>query len=283
MNGESNLTNKSGKRNKVIAGCGLAFFIFFLLIVLAGIFGSKEEKKEEATKNTQAEVKQAEQKTENTAPPVKQDEIKLKIIQPEKDSIEVSQDTYEIKGSVASADVIVEMRGKIPDKPSETISVDSEGNFIKKISLQKDNNAFDIIAKKGDEAKTKSFSIKRKLTLEERNAELKAEAKNIPYKELFRNIDDYKGAKIHYTGKVVQVIGDGNTLSTMRVNITKGSYGFWDDTVLLTNFDVESEKILEDDIIQFWGMVDGEESYQTVLGATVSVPSLSANIIKVIK
>ena len=269
-----------GKKSLATAGA-----IILTIIVLASSGGSDSADKptqENNAQTTQA-VNQDEAKAEIKSQPKKEDEVKLKFTKPVEDSIEVTEDAYEIAGSVASSDVAVEMSKKNSDNPSEAVPVDSDGNFNIKVTLQKESNTFDFIAKKGDQEKSESLLIFRKITEEERKAELKADAKTIPYKELFRNIDKYKGEKIHYTGEVVQVIGDGNALSSMRVNITRGSYGYWDDTVLVTSIDLNAEKTLEKDIIEFWGTVIGEESYQTVLGATVSLPSLSASVIELVK
>jgi len=83
------------------------------------------------------------------------------------------------------------------------------------------------------------------------------------------------GDYIYYTGEVIQVMD-----STLRVNVTQGSYGYWDDTVLVYNLDPDSPKILEDDIIIFWGSVYGEESYESILGATITLPAISAYIVE---
>ena len=76
-------------------------------------------------------------------------------------------------------------------------------------------------------------------------------------------------------------MGDGNFLSSMRVEVTRGSYGIWDDVVLLNNLDTEAPKILEEDVIKFWGVVEGERTYSTVLGAEVTVPEINAKIIEI--
>ncbi len=174
---------------------------------------------------------------------------------------------------------------KDADIEFKDVSVDSEGNFNFKVELEKGENAFGIVANNEDETglNFETIIISRKMSQEERDTELKATAKSIPFKDLFRNIDENEGEKIYYTGEVIQVMGDGKALSTMRVDITKGSYGIWTDTVLVNNFDFDSSKILEDDIIKFWGTVDGEESYETIMGGTVSLPKLSADIVELVQ
>lgn len=118
-------------------------------------------------------------------------------------------------------------------------------------------------------------------------ADAKIDAEMIPYKTLYRNIDSYVGQnhKVHYRGKVIQITGNG-ILTEMRVNITQDEYGFWTDTVLVNDIPAafgEHPKILEDDIIDFWGMVQGETSYQSVMGSTISLPSIYATVIELVK
>jgi len=260
-------------------GIKIAITIFCgLLLIMAGSDNSQPAKPGSGTEQKVAGVKP---KEENQPP--KEDVIKLNITQPGEESIEVMVDNYKIMGDVVSSDVTVNISNKYFEEKGKNVAVDSEGKFNLKVDLQKEENVFNIVAKKGDEQLDKSLVIFRKSTREELDVELKAEAKTIPYKELFRNIEKHKGEKVYYTGEVIQVIGDGKALSSMRVDITKGSYGIWNDTVLVSNLDLDAEKILEDDIIKFWGMVKGEESYETVMGATVSLPSIWANIIELVQ
>jgi hypothetical protein len=263
-------------------GIKIAITIFFgLMFVIANLDNNQSAR-------LQSENKQANKGEKQPLQPFpKKDVIKLNITQPEEESIEVTVDSYEIIGRVVSPDVAVNISNitanitsEDSDGGGEDVVVDSEGKFNLKVDLAKGGNVFNIIAKKGDEQAEKTLAILRKVTQEELNADLKAEAKTIPYKELFRNIEKYEGEKVYYIGEVTQVIGDGKAFSSMRVDITKGSYGIWDDTVLVFNLDLDADKVLEDDIIKFWGTVEGEESYETVLGATVSLPSISANIIE---
>lgn len=129
-----------------------------------------------------------------------------------------------------------------------------------------------------------------KKTAEAKLATLKATAQNIPFKTLYRNIGDYTGKPVHYQGEVVQIIQDtvgGVPFNKMRVNITKGEYGLWEDTVLVTELQVSTapshSKILEKDIIDLWGTVTGEESYTSTVGAPVSLPKINAEIIELVK
>lgn len=101
---------------------------------------------------------------------------------------------------------------------------------------------------------------------------LKSSSKAYTFKQIARNPEEYKGKAIKLTGKVVQVLYDGNTVD-MRVDMTKDEYGLYDDTVYITYEATDGEsKILEDDIITVWGICGGEYSYTSTMGTPVTLP-----------
>ncbi|MFA5644694.1 MAG: hypothetical protein WC928_04210 [Patescibacteria group bacterium] len=134
-------------------------------------------------------------------------------------------------------------------------------------------------ARKAEEAKKAEEARKAE---EEKRANLKATAEQMSYETLYRNIKENTGKSIYSQGEVIQIMQDSQP--QMRVNITKSEYSFWQDTVLVVDLHPELHpKILEKDIINFWGTVTGETSYQSVLGATVSLPAINAEIIEIVK
>lgn len=95
---------------------------------------------------------------------------------------------------------------------------------------------------------------------------------NIPYDDLFRNIEFYKSEFVRYTGEVVQVLGDAGNW-TLRVNITKKgtpSFFYWQDTVLVTSH--AQDRVIEKDLIELTGQVNGATTYQAVFGQDITVP-----------
>ena len=110
--------------------------------------------------------------------------------------------------------------------------------------------------------------------LEKMKKEYKESCEEIDYNSLARNPDKVYGKAVKITGKVVQVMEyDGSGLVDLRVNITKSEYGFYDDTVYVSGtLDKSGDRILEDDIITIWGNCGGTHTYETVLGAKVTVP-----------
>jgi hypothetical protein len=94
----------------------------------------------------------------------------------------------------------------------------------------------------------------------------------ITYDELARNTESWVGRNVRLQGKVVQVMESGGSMD-LRVNVTKGSYGLWSDTVYLR---FTGPRLLEGDLIEFTARVNGRVTYKTVLGASVTIPDLTA-------
>lgn len=101
------------------------------------------------------------------------------------------------------------------------------------------------------------------------------------YDELARNPDSYAGQDICLRGKVIQVIEESGAV-TMRVNVTEGDYGIWDDTIMAYyEYSDGESRILEDDIITMYGVFGGLYTYESVLGASITVPLMYAEVVEV--
>ena len=103
--------------------------------------------------------------------------------------------------------------------------------------------------------------------------EWKDSAQEIAYESLFRYAEDHKGKRVYYRGKVVQVIEERGDFQ-LRVNVTPGDYGFWDDTIFL-RYDDAPVRILEDDVIAFVGRMNGTITYESVLGGDITIPDIT--------
>ena len=103
-----------------------------------------------------------------------------------------------------------------------------------------------------------------------------ASCQTLPFADLARNPDNWKGTRLSYTGQVIQVIEPsyGDTV-TLRVNVTQDEYGWWDDTIMATvEIPKGDDRILEDDIITFYGECDGMYTYESIFGESISVPKI---------
>ena len=110
-------------------------------------------------------------------------------------------------------------------------------------------------------------------TKAQQKTEYKAKCKTVGYKSVARNPEKYEGDKIKISGKVLQVTEGDYGINSLRV-ATSGGY----DNVYLVSYDSDelSQNILEDDKVTIWGECTGTTSYTTVLGATITIPSMNA-------
>ena len=94
---------------------------------------------------------------------------------------------------------------------------------------------------------------------------------DVSYDEIARHPNDYDGELLTFSGEVAQVIeSDGMTELRIAVDGDYDDiiYGIYDNRIL-------DSRLLEDDKIQFYGESCGIISYQSTLGATISIPSIS--------
>ena len=76
----------------------------------------------------------------------------------------------------------------------------------------------------------------------------------------------------------MQVVYESDSvMSEYLISVTNEGYGFWDDNIFVELIpDNKTGKFLEDDIVTFYGIADGEYSYTTVLGKSVTIPCVEA-------
>ncbi len=115
----------------------------------------------------------------------------------------------------------------------------------------------------------------------------KDSCKKYKYKDIARDPDGYKGKLAVFTGEVIQVqeqTAYGQRHYVLRVNVTKkGSYyRYYTDTIYVIYVASEDDpRILEDDIITMYGELTGTKTYTTVMGASVTIPSFTAEYIHI--
>ena len=114
-----------------------------------------------------------------------------------------------------------------------------------------------------------------RLAEEEKAAREAEEAKGyetgITYEDLARTPDDFKGKKVKFTGKVLQVLeGDDSVQIRLAVN---DDY----DTVLFGEYEstIVSSRVLEDDEITIYGTSYGLISYDSTMGGKITIPAVS--------
>lgn len=108
-----------------------------------------------------------------------------------------------------------------------------------------------------------------------------AKCKKYSFKDIARNPEQYKGEYAKLEGQVIQVMEE-NGFYSLRVNITKGEYDIWSDTIMVAyQGSSTSNRILEDDIITMYGKLDGMYTYTSTMGASITVPLLRAEYVDI--
>lgn len=132
-----------------------------------------------------------------------------------------------------------------------------------------------------EEERKKAEEEKKKAEEAKKISDFKASCGTYSYKEIARNPDGYKGKPAKFTGEVIQTIDDFGGIA-LRVNVTKGEYGFWSDTIYVTFANQDSSsRILEDDIVTMYGTLEGLETYTSTLGSSITIPAFDAQYIDI--
>lgn len=119
------------------------------------------------------------------------------------------------------------------------------------------------------------------LTEEEMEQLYKKNCSTISYKDLARNPDTHEGELVKLKGEVIQVQEAQSALyyNVYRINVTKKRY-YWTDTVYVTYDGYgASSRILDDDIVTFYGEYMGLKTYETIMGGSVTIPWVQAEYI----
>lgn len=124
---------------------------------------------------------------------------------------------------------------------------------------------------------------KQRQEQEKQNIEnYKASCIKYNYKEIARNPNNYNGKRMKFTGEVIQVSEGWFNSVILRINVTKGEYGFYEDTIYCTYTYSENEsKILKDDIVTIYGECKGEETYTSIFGQNITIPKVEIKYIQI--
>lgn len=104
-------------------------------------------------------------------------------------------------------------------------------------------------------------------------AEYRAQCQEYSYDDIARYPDNYQKKLAKFTGEVVQVLKEGDQIQ-MRVDVTLSEYGFYEDTVFVYYTVSNGQNVLEGDIITMYGELRGMQEYESIMGATISIPRL---------
>ena len=119
-------------------------------------------------------------------------------------------------------------------------------------------------------------------TLDDVETDYKDACNTYTYEEIARNPESVRGEHAKLIGEVIQVVEDGSSV-ILRVNITKNSYGYYEDTIYVRYIrkSETEDRILEDDIVTIYGLLAGTETYTSTLGASITLPKVIAEYIEI--
>lgn len=134
-------------------------------------------------------------------------------------------------------------------------------------------------AKEAEEKKKAEEEAKKQA---EEKAKKEEEAKGydtgITYENLARTPNDYKGKKVKFKGEVIQVIR-GTTVDEYRIKVEDD----YKKVLYVTYINSTGTNILEGDKVILMGISEGEITYKSTMGGNITIPSVKAKSIEVIK
>lgn len=107
------------------------------------------------------------------------------------------------------------------------------------------------------------------------------------YKEISRQPQLYKGKRAVFTGKVLQMMEESpeiNTTVALLINVTEGEYS-WSDTLyaVYKRTIIKASRILDGDIITFYGEIDDLYTYESIWGQSITLPKINIKYYELIE
>ena len=168
------------------------------------------------------------------------------------------------------------------DDETEEVSIEVEENVQEEESLEAKKEE-ERLAKEEEERLAKEKEEEERLEQaaieaeEEWQEELDNARTDVTYDNLMRTPDDYFGQVVQLSGTVLQTI-NGDGVVQQRVAL----YDDYDQIILIEySEDLPEVRLLDDDYITFTGVSLGTIEYETVLGATLEIPSILVDRINI--
>lgn len=138
-----------------------------------------------------------------------------------------------------------------------------------------------------EEEKQRELEAQRQKQLEEEKRKKEKEeymnAEQPDYVAISRYPDEFKNKKVSFHGQVIDIVEQNPTFVKFRMYVTKNCSQYsclWDDDILVTFYQKRKMNILEDDILTVYGDFEDIHTYETVLGASRSIPKVNAKYIE---
>lgn len=133
-----------------------------------------------------------------------------------------------------------------------------------------------VVPPRANESEPQGYSVDTAAVNAMIEQRYKQKCTEMEYAVLARNPNSFKNQLMTVTGEVIQVT-DISGGYFIRMNITKGEYDIWTDTIAATVIaNPNGERILEGDIIKIYGECAGLYTYESVFGVSISLPKIDA-------
>ncbi len=157
-----------------------------------------------------------------------------------------------------------------------TVLADAQGGFRAEVTLLEGPNLLTVASEKEGRRAERSLTV----TYQIDPAQYKAQCQPVEFRVLEKNPDALKGRKYYATGEVVQIM-EGALQTDIRLNVTRNSCGFWEDTIYVVY--EGNVPAYEDSIIKVWGEIGGSYSYTSTAGWHITLPLVKAKYIEVVQ
>lgn len=157
--------------------------------------------------------------------------------------------------------------------------------FRTDVSLSPGRNSFLVVARKpGFAPRAQQIVVTRRLSPAEvaaqqarRRQQFIDSTVTIPYKQLIKDPESYRGTKVRYYGEILQIQESGGEGGFMLLYVTDLGYDIWSDQVWV-NY-TGHVRGGDGDKLTVYGVVVGTKSYDTQIGGTTYVPEIDARFI----
>jgi len=264
--------------------------IFVILVIFGAIFGEEASDNSNDTKAQEQEVTEAAKGEDAQPQPCS---TPLTITTPH-DGSTVHSASIRIRGRSAPNVRVTVRKGLNAD----TFTARKTGRFAANASLTLGDNDIAVTAvRSGCDAANESVNLRYKRSAaqlaairqrkqeekarkaaarQQYEANYKAAAKNVPFKELDKNPYEHEGEKVVYKGQIFQIQEEFGT-SVILLSVTSEGYGYWSDEIWV---DYKGEiDSTDEDIITVYGRITGEKEYEAQIG-TRTVPRMRAKYIE---
>lgn len=249
----------------------IAVVVLFVLGAIGGAFSDENSQSKNSTSSAQSTTTQSTTQSDSSSTEEPQDDNTNSSAEEPEPTVKSIKATY--NGSTKSGTVIDSNSNiTVTAKYDDGSSNDVDDWVVKSSKTLKAGKTAKVKIIYENASTTLSVKCTSK-TKAQKKAEYKQKCKTVGYKSVARNPEKYEGKKIKISGKVLQVSEGDYGINTLRV-ATSGGY----DNVYLVSYDSSdlSQNIIEDDQVTIWGECTGTTSYTTVMGASLTIPSMDA-------